>query len=76
MSPTCNSPHSEDEVYYVIQGRARFTAGDDDYVVQGGSVLFVGAGVDHRFYQIEEDMKILVFFAPPEGAKAESGPPA
>lgn len=65
-------PHSEDEVYYVIQGRARFTAGHGDYAVQGGSVLFVRAGVEHRFYQIEEDIKVLVFFALPEGTENES----
>ena len=64
-------PHSEDEVYYVIEGRARFKAGDDDYAVGAGSVLFVEAGAGHRFHSVEQDLKVLVFFAPPEGAGAD-----
>lgn len=59
-------PHTEDEVYYVMEGRARFKANGEDWLVQSGSVLFVEAGVEHWFYQIEEDLKVLVFFAPPE----------
>jgi quercetin dioxygenase-like cupin family protein len=38
--------------------------------VRSGSILFVEAGVEHRFHQIEEDLKVLVFFAPPEGTNA------
>ncbi len=60
-------PHTEDEVYHVIQGRARFRAGADDYSVQSGSVLFVEAGLEHRFFEIEQDLTVLVFFAPAEG---------
>ncbi len=63
-------PHTEDEVYYVIGGRARFRAGEDDCAVESGSVLYVEAGLDHRFFDIEEDLEILVFFAPPEGSSA------
>lgn len=59
-------PHHEDEMYYVIRGRARFRAGDQDQDVSAGSVLFVAAEVEHRFYDIVEDLAALVFFAPPE----------
>jgi mannose-6-phosphate isomerase-like protein (cupin superfamily) len=62
------SPHREDEMYYVIRGRARFRAGDEDREVQAGSVLFVAAGVEHRFYDISEELAALVFFAPAETA--------
>ena len=64
-------PHTEDEVYYVIRGRSRFKAGDEDRSVERGSVLFVEAGVEHRFHAIQEDLEILVFFAPPEGSTSE-----
>ena len=57
-------PHAEDEVYYVVGGRARFRAGDDDRAVESGTVLYVAADVDHRFYDIGEDLPLLVFFAP------------
>ena len=44
--------------------------GGRDRAVSPGSVLFVGAGVEHRFHSIEEDLEILVVFAPPRGLKA------
>ena len=59
-------PHHEDEMYYVVRGRARFRAGDEDQEVSAGSILFVGAEVEHRFYDIAEELAVLVFFAPAE----------
>ena len=59
-------PHHEDEMYYVVRGRARFRAGDEDQEVSAGSVLFVAAEVEHRFYDLAEELAVLVFFAPAE----------
>jgi quercetin dioxygenase-like cupin family protein len=59
-------PHHEDEMYYVIRGRARFRAGDHDRQISAGTVLFVAAEVEHRFYDIAEELAVLVFFAPAE----------
>ncbi|MBZ5684943.1 MAG: cupin domain-containing protein [Acidobacteriia bacterium] len=59
-------PHHEDEMYYVIRGRARFRAGEENAEVSAGSVLFVAAEVEHRFYDITEELAVLVFFAPAE----------
>ena len=59
-------PHHEDEMYYVIRGRARFRAGEEDGEISAGSVLFVAAEVDHHFYNITEELAVLVFFAPAE----------
>jgi quercetin dioxygenase-like cupin family protein len=59
-------PHHEDEIYYVIRGRARFQAGPEDQQVSAGSVIFVAAEVGHRFYDISEELAALVFFAPAE----------
>lgn len=60
------SPHKEDEMYYVVRGRARMRAGSDDQAVSEGSVVFVAAEVEHRFYDITEELVVLVFFAPAE----------
>jgi mannose-6-phosphate isomerase-like protein (cupin superfamily) len=60
------SPHAEDEVYYVIEGRATIRVGEEDRPVRPGSTVFVAARVPHRFHSIEEVLTILVFFAPPE----------
>jgi quercetin dioxygenase-like cupin family protein len=59
-------PHHEDEMYYVIRGRARFRAAGEDREVSAGSVLFVAANAKHRFYDIAEELAVLVFFAPAE----------
>jgi len=59
-------PHHEDEMYYVVRGRARFRADNEDAEVSTGSVLFVAAEVEHRFYDIAEELVALVFFAPAE----------
>ena len=59
-------PHHEDEMYYVVRGRGRFQAGDEDTEVSVGSVLFVAAEVEHKFHDITEELAILVFFAPAE----------
>jgi quercetin dioxygenase-like cupin family protein len=59
-------PHTEDEVYYVAAGQGRFYAGDDHRAVGPGDILFVPAHVDHRFYDITQDLHIFVFFAPAE----------
>ena len=59
-------PHCEDEIYYVVRGRARFKAGSEDREVAVGSVIFVGAGVEHRFYDVTEELAVLVVFAPAE----------
>jgi mannose-6-phosphate isomerase-like protein (cupin superfamily) len=60
------SPHTEDEVYHVVAGRARIRVGDVDHEVAAGSVVFVGADVEHRFHDIEEQLVVLVFFGPAE----------
>lgn len=59
-------PHHEDEMYYVVRGRARFRAGEVDQEVSAGSILYVAAEVQHQFYDIVEELAVLVFFAPAE----------
>ena len=59
-------PHREDEIYYVVRGRARFKAGSEDREISAGSVIFVAAQVGHGFYDITEELAVLVVFAPAE----------
>jgi len=59
-------PHREDEVYYVVRGRARMRVGSEEQVVKAGSVIFVEAKAEHRFFDISEELEVLVFFAPAE----------
>jgi mannose-6-phosphate isomerase-like protein (cupin superfamily) len=57
-------PHTEDEVYHVVRGRATIRVGEEDRPVGPGSVVYVAAGVPHRFHSIEEQLELLVVFAP------------
>ena len=59
-------PHTEDEVYYVVSGRAAITIGGEERVVGTGSVVFVAADIVHHFHDITEDLVILVFFGSAE----------
>ena len=63
-------PHSEDEVYYVGAGRARVTVGDEVREVREGSIVFVAAGVPHRFHDITAELRLLVVFGPAEYSRA------
>jgi mannose-6-phosphate isomerase-like protein (cupin superfamily) len=63
------SPHGEDELYYIVSGRGRVTAGDETREVSSGSLVFVSASVPHRFHDITERLEILVAFGPAEGAR-------
>jgi mannose-6-phosphate isomerase-like protein (cupin superfamily) len=67
--PDRQRPHLEDEVYYVISGRATIWVAGEDRLVEPGSLVFVATGVEHRFHDIEEDLRVLVFWAPPHAAQ-------
>ena len=57
-------PHTEDEVYYVLTGRAALIVEGSRTDVGRGSVAFVAARDDHRFMDITEDLEVLVFWSP------------
>ncbi|MFE8016873.1 cupin domain-containing protein [Streptomyces antibioticus] len=59
-------PHSQDEVYFVVSGRASLTVGMETTEVARGSVVYVPAGVAHKFHHISEDLRVMVVFSPPE----------
>jgi len=57
------TPHELDEVYHVLEGRARLSAGVEEHAVGPGSIVFVGRRVPHRFHDVEEDLTVLVLFS-------------
>jgi mannose-6-phosphate isomerase-like protein (cupin superfamily) len=64
------SPHTEDELYYVVTGRAQVTVGGETRPVVPGSLVFVAATAPHTFHDIEERLELLVMFGPAEGDRA------
>ena len=59
-------PHREDELYFVVSGTATITVGNEERAVAPGSLVFVAAGVAHRFHDITERLELLVVFGPAE----------
>ena len=56
-------PHDEDEVYYILSGRARMRVNDEEQSLGPGSLVYVRATSEHSFFEIEEELTLLVFFA-------------
>lgn len=70
--PDLQLPHTEDEAYYVVSGRARVTVGDDVRDVRPGTIVFVATAVPHRFHDITEELVLLVAFGPAEGSRSRA----
>ena len=66
------SPHDEDELYVVMSGRPTVSVAGEARPIAAGSVIFVGAGVDHRFHEIEERLVLLVMFGPAEYSRQKA----
>ena len=44
--------HEEDELYFVLEGRARLRVDDQDHAVEKGTLLYVEAACDHSFSSV------------------------
>ena len=66
------SPHSEDEIYYAIKGKGMMTVGAEEHEIRPGAVIFVGKNITHKFHSVEEDLSLLVIFAPARGTASPS----
>jgi mannose-6-phosphate isomerase-like protein (cupin superfamily) len=64
--PDRQTPHREDEIYYVVGGKGTIRVGTEDRPVAPGSTMFVPAGVEHHFHSITAQLQVLVIFAPAE----------
>lgn len=62
------TPHEEDEIYYVLSGSATISIDGEDTEVGPGATIFVARHVDHRFHSITEELRLLVIFAPAHGS--------
>ena len=66
------SPHGDDEIYWVASGAGSMTVAGESTEVAAGDVIFVRAGVDHRFHSITEDLDLVVVFV--EGPPSDDAP--
>lgn len=63
-------PHERDEVYVVISGSGTFLNGEKRRRFGPGDLLFVPAGVVHRFEDFTDDFCTWVIFYGPKGGEA------
>lgn len=68
-------PHTRDEIYVIIEGSGYFVNGHTREPFSKGEVLFVPAGVEHRFEEFSDDFSTWVMFYGPEGGEAEINSP-
>lgn len=64
-------PHARDEVYVVIAGRGDFVCAGERQPFEPGEVLFVPAGVEHRFENFSDDFSTWVLFHGPQGGEKD-----
>jgi len=63
------TPHEQDELYVVASGSGYFVNGESREKFETGEVLFVPAGVVHRFEEFTDDFSTWVIFYGPKGGE-------
>lgn len=62
-NPEPKTPHKEDELYFIISGSGRASVGDETFAVSEGDVVYVEQGIEHDFYDIDDELVALIVFA-------------
>lgn len=65
------TPHTQDELYIIASGTGWFVKGDTRVHFAPQDVLFVEAGIEHRFENFTDDFSTWVIFWGPEGGEKE-----
>lgn len=63
------TPHDQDELYFVVTGSGRFVRGEETITFGPGDAIFVPAGVEHRFVDFSDDFGTWVVFWGPTGGE-------
>ena len=63
--------HKQDEIYVVVKGDGFFFREGERVACKKGDVLFVPAGMDHRFENFSDDFATWVIFYGPDGGEDE-----
>ena len=70
------TPHEQDEVYVVVRGSGSFDVGGLRRPFAKGDVLFVPAGIAHRFEEFSDDLVVWALFYGPRGGEPDVQAPA
>ena len=63
------TPHKQDEIYVIEKGDGTFFRSGERISCKKGDILFVPAGMEHRFENFSEDFAVWVIFYGPEGGE-------
>ncbi|MGK2862002.1 MAG: cupin domain-containing protein [Chitinophagaceae bacterium] len=63
------SAHKQDEIYVIIKGDGIFFRAGERVSCKKGDILFVPAGMDHRFENFSADFTTWVIFYGPDGGE-------
>ena len=66
-------PHNQDECYVILEGSGMFAMGDERQPFAPGDMIFVPAGLPHRFEAFGERVRAWVVFAGPQGGSPQGG---
>ena len=66
------TPHDQDELYVVASGKGTFLRAGERFRFGPGDVLFVAAGIEHRFEAFSDDFAVWVVFYGPQGGETPS----
>ena len=60
------TPHTSDEIYYVISGNGFLKIKNKDYSVSKDKLFFVAKDTKHYFHSNTQELKVLYFFGGPD----------
>lgn len=63
------TPHKQDEIYVIASGSGTFFGDGERVKFNTGDVLFVPAGIEHRFENFTDDFATWVIFYGKEGGE-------
>lgn len=66
------TPHRQDEIYVIASGESQFYRAGETVECKSGDVLFVPAGMEHRFIDFTDDFSTWVIFYGPDGGEKSS----
>ena len=66
------TPHDRDEIYLVARGTGWFVRGAERVAFGPNDMLFVPAGVEHRFEDFSDDFATWVVFWGPRGGERDN----
>lgn len=65
--PTPQTPHLQDEIYFIIRGRRVALHDGKRDPIESGDLVFVSAGTEHQFEDISADFAVWRVFYGPQG---------